>query len=98
MGACNFIEHGRGKTPAEAFSAAVQHAQWKHGHVGYSGTLAEKHDFVVIPVPEGEKLTPEHYAQALMDANDSRIRDKWGPAGCIHIKDDEYLFFGRASS
>lgn len=35
---------------------------------------------------------------ALMDMDDSRIRDKWGPAGCVKVGKDEYAFFGWASS
>ena len=33
----------------------------------------------------------------LMDADDSRIRDKWGPAGCVDVGNGTYIFFGRAS-
>lgn len=51
------------------------------------------------------KETNEAYAQELLEADDKRVADKWGAAGCIAIgspradrKDNEYLFFGWASS
>ena len=43
------------------------------------------------------------YAEQLIEDSDSRVDDKWGPAGCLEIKpstkdsDGEYLFFGWAS-
>lgn len=42
-----------GKTPAEAFRSAVDSARWEHGHGGYSGTIAEKHEFVSVVLPKG---------------------------------------------
>jgi hypothetical protein len=49
----------------------------------------------MIPVPDD--TTPFAYAEKLIDDCDPRVDDKWGDAGCIHVKDDEYLFFGWAS-
>jgi hypothetical protein len=49
MGACDFEAYGTGKTVGEAFGSAVNEAQWEHGHGGYSGTIAEKHGFSLIP-------------------------------------------------
>lgn len=114
MGASEFTQIERGDTAAKAFRAAVDQAKYDHGHSGYSGTIAEKHEFVVIKAPEvaalpqpkgpdDEALLPRRdaaikAAEALMEAEDQRIRDKWGPAGCIDIGDGEFLFFGRASS
>lgn len=40
MGACNFIEFGRGKTKEEAFKALVQEAEWEYGHDPYNGTIS----------------------------------------------------------
>lgn len=53
MGAQEFTTVGRGKTAQEAFDAAVHAAQWEHGHGGYSGTIAEKHEFEEVVLPEG---------------------------------------------
>lgn len=40
MGACNFIEFGKGKTAKEAFNALVQEAEWEYGHDPYNGTIS----------------------------------------------------------
>lgn len=95
MGANVFMTVGLGNTAKKAFDKAVYEARYQHGHGGYTGTIAEKNSFVVIPVPDG--ITAFQYAEQLIDADDERICDKWGDAGCIHVKDDEYLFFGWAS-
>jgi hypothetical protein len=96
MGACDFYAVGKGKTPREAFDEAHDHAQWESGHGGYTGTIAEKHDFVMIPLPEGVK--PYDYAEKLISEGDSRVDDKWGPAGCVPLGEGKWLFFGYASS
>jgi hypothetical protein len=37
-------------------------------------------------------------ADALLVLEDSRISEKWGPAGCLHLGEDQWLFFGVAST
>ena len=100
MGAENFHNVVIADTPRQAFELAVAQALYDHGHSGYSGSIAEKSSFVMIPVPPGKHH--EQYAEELIDQGDPRIDDKWGPAGCIHFKTDEkgnhYYFFGWASS
>ncbi len=96
MGADSFGTISKGKTAREAFNAAVEKARYDHGHSGYSGSIAEKTSFVVIPCPEGKQ--PRAYANALLDEGDPRIDDKWGPAGCIKVAEEKYYFFGWASS
>jgi len=96
MGADTFITTARGSDARDAFNAAVQEAQYDHGHAGYTGTIAEKHDFTVIPLPYGRE--PYEYAEDLIYESDRRIDDKWGPAGCLKLEDGKYLFFGWASS
>lgn len=99
-------------TPLDTvFTDAVQDAKNEHGHGGYSGTLAEKHNCILI-------CTVETYAQAdrvasdIMNDEDSNmmyreeitqlVADKWGAAGAIRFtqdaKTDGYIFFGWASS
>lgn len=95
MGGTTFMTRSKGKTAAIAFSKAVKEAQYESGHGGYTGTIAEKHDFVSILCPKG--VAPEVHADNLIDKADPRIDDKWGPAGCIEVKKGEYLFFGWAS-
>lgn len=96
MGADTFMQRSRGANAEEAFGNAVSVAAYEHGHGGYTGTIAEKDCFVLIDVPKG--ASPQEYAQKLLNGNDERIDDKWGPAGCIHLGGDDYLFFGWASS
>ena len=94
MGAATFTTRARGKTADRAFHAAVKQAQYDHGHSGYTGTIAEKHSFIEMKVPDG--IDPTKYADDMID--DPRIEDKWGPAGCVRLRKDEWLFFGWASS
>jgi hypothetical protein len=102
MGASEFTDVGRGKTAQEAFDKLVKDAQYEHGHGGYTGTIAEKHNFVTI----GTEATLEDAlarAANLLDANDKRVADKWGSAGCIEVNTvgtsntRVFVFFGVAS-
>jgi hypothetical protein len=95
MGADTFFVTWKAENPQRAFIEAVQQAQYDHGHAGYTGTLAEKDDFTMIPLPEGWEA--HQYANKLIDESDPRVDDKWGPAGCIEIAKETYLFFGWAS-
>lgn len=98
MGATTFIVDAKGKTATEAFKAAREAALKAHGDSGYTGTIAEKYGFVMITVPRAMADKPDEYADLLMYRGDSRIKDKWGPCGCIDLGQGEYLFFGWASS
>lgn len=96
MGANSFMVHAQGKTASEAFKTAVEEARYKHGNGGYTGTIAEKRDFVLITLPPGQDA--REAAGKMLDECDRRIDDKWGPAGCFRISDGNWLFFGYASS
>lgn len=96
MGADNFRVRAKGKTAQEAFLTAVDNARYQHGHGGYTGTIAEKHEFVEVPVPPEFKDAPRDFVRKLED--EDRFGDKWGPAGCVKVADGEYVFFGWASS
>lgn len=96
MGASTFMTRARGRNAGEAFSVAVSNAKHNHGHGGYTGTIAEKNRFILIDVPKG--ADPRKLAQQLLDDDDPRILDKYGPAGCVLMGNGEYLFFGWASS
>ena len=95
MGASDFFVTSTGASPKEAFTRAVQEARYWHGHGGYTGTIAEKSEFVLIAVPEGQP--PKEYAQRLVSDGDRRVDDKWGPAGCVLVSPGTYYFFGCAS-
>ena len=98
MGANEFVVKSKGKTAAEAFEVAVEQAAYDYGHAGYTGTIAEKSEFVKIKCPDD--VDPMKYADQLMSEGDDRIDDKWGPAGCIQDPKDKntFIFFGWASS
>jgi hypothetical protein len=95
MGATTFFVRARGKDAKTAFYTAVENARWECGNGGYTGTIAEKDSFTPIAVPSG--VSPSDYAIQLVDEDDPRIVDKWGPAGCVATQEGEYLFFGWAS-
>lgn len=95
MGASDFSCRAKGKSAREAFARARAEAQYERGHGGYTGTIAEKHEFVLIKVPPD--VEPQKHADALISDDNSPVRDKWGPAGCIDLGEGEYLFFGWAS-
>ena len=52
MGAQDFYDYAFGKTAQDAFHACVDNAQYEHGHGGYSGTIAEKGSFRLLPTPK----------------------------------------------
>lgn len=109
MGAEQFWIFETGATAMSAFHKAVEKANFDHGNSGYTGTIAEKSEFVMI----ADAATREHaraMSEKLLEDRDDRIDDKWGPAGCIRIPhhsrtmatakygEDEFMFFGWASS
>jgi len=110
MSADEFMQTGRGNSPANAFATAREEAAYEHGHGGYTGTLAEKSAWVMITMPDGfgegtDLQRATKYANTLLEMSDPRVDDKWGPAGCIKVGPDPkhkgqniYLFFGWASS
>ena len=96
MGAEVFYSECEGENATVAFEEAVERACYDYGHSGYTGTVAEKDSFVMIDCPDG--VDPYKFADQLIEDFDERIDDKWGPAGCIDLKNGSYLFFGWASS
>ena len=80
-----------------AFTEAVSMAKYDYGHSGYTGTIAEKSEYVLVG-----KVETQQEAYDLMDDRlygDDRVNDKWGPAGCIEVAQPAgWLFFGWASS
>lgn len=98
MGAQTFIDIAKGKDAKSAFKVAVDKALYDYGHAGYTGTIAEKHDFVMITKTKMSEDAAWKLADELIEKYDRRIDDKWGPAGCIPLHDGRFLFFGWASS
>lgn len=86
MGGVTFSQEHYGITdPSEAFREATSQARYEYGHGGYSGTLAEKGEYTIIQKQPMVLEAAEKLAYALIDANDPRITDKWGPAGAIPL-------------
>lgn len=85
MGASQFVitKIGRYLGAGEAFWESVEQAKHWHGHSGYTGTIAEKQEFIRIERPL--RKDPWKFVEELFEAKDPRINDKWGPAGCIEI-------------
>lgn len=82
----------------EAFASKRQEAQHENGHGGYTGTIAEKNSVFELTPPLGMAGDEEivEWAQSLVNEDDPRIRDKWGPAGAVRLSIGWY-FFGWAS-
>lgn len=103
MGADTFTVYSTKTESHEAFAELKDNALYEYGHRGYTGTIAEKYDFVIIDDSSNFSLDECHrYASSLIDACDPRIDDKWGPAGALAVTEDGkpagWLFFGWASS
>ena len=84
MGAVTFERLAFGTTAEEAFSKAVEDARHMNGHGGYTGTIAEKDTFEVIPKREHKGRQKRTVARELIEEGDERIQSKWGPAGAIN--------------
>jgi hypothetical protein len=48
MGANTFCTVANGDNAEKAFFGAVESACYEHGHGGYTGTIAEKHEYVSL--------------------------------------------------
>lgn len=101
MGATTFVVESRGTTAAHAFSKAVSEAQYEYGHRGYTGTIAEKYEYIGFPLPE--ELWGKDTQEIITWCNRAlsyrfnqeetpeqvrigkRVEDKWGPAGCFPL-------------
>lgn len=62
MGGEAFKNTGKGASAAQVFCELVDNARYEYGHGGYTGTIAEKDEFVVFDVPEG--MTPREFIRA----------------------------------
>lgn len=102
MGAVNFVDLGESSEVEQAFQQARAEAQHEYGHGGYTGTVAEKKEYVVIEAKPMRLAEAVDLATRLTNEGDKRIDDKWGPAGAIAVGEGgqvtRWLFFGWASS
>lgn len=97
MGAVPFFTHSKHENVDDAFWNAHSEACAANGILGYTGTIAEKSSYVVInATTQMEPAKARKLAESLIDREDPRIDDKWGPAGAIRTTEG-WLFFGWAS-
>ena len=87
MGAETFRVEIQETDVEKAFREAVENAQYEYGHGGYTGTIAEKDDYVVVSTDPLGFNEAQALAERLIRAQDARIDDKWGPAGAIPLLD-----------
>jgi hypothetical protein len=85
MGASTFTTYAAGADAATAFLAACAEVRYERGHGGYTGTIAEKDSYTVVAAKAMTHEEASEYAASLMDRDDPRIADKWGPAGAIPV-------------
>jgi len=108
VGANTFQAHSDGADVNTAFGNAVDEAGWEYGHRGYTGSIAEKSEFVIITSQAMSHDDATRLARDLIEHGDPRVADKWGPAGAIPVRQatspagrrdpDGWLFLGWASS
>jgi hypothetical protein len=111
MGAEQFTVESRvTDSVAEAFKQVREDALYDCGHRGYTGTIAEKHGYVVYTPPAdisaGQVLeafwsypnvTPE-WADSKYAAAYEQYNDKWGFAVAMKNPNGTWIFTGWASS
>lgn len=95
MGASTFVNSGKGETATKVFKSLVDQDRYENGHC-YSGGIGMKHTFREVTLPKGANV--HEFIQQLLDDDSHWVSDKDGPAGCIKVKDNEWVFFGWASS
>lgn len=98
MGAEYFTQNARGETAQKAYETARDQALFEHGHMGYTGSLAEKDGFTLLTLPPEFRGRPYDFIEHLEATSHPLINDKWGPACCVQIGPEQYTFFGYASS
>lgn len=104
MGAEQFVTRATGASASEAFSRAVEQAQYDYGHAGYTGTIAEKRGFKLV-TPNGPGESPKQVVERCLEDDRHFCQDKWGDAGAVDAgpnpknpKERIFIFFGWASS
>jgi len=100
MGAESFCAEVQVKSDGkiqDAFTKVKRQAQYDHGHAGYTGTIAEKDNWIVR---QKEPFATQQDAMDFVE-KDQNENDKWGPAfvvSYLHPKGLVFVFYGYASS
>ena len=99
MGATDFVISIKkdSMTSQEAFAKLRKEAVERYGNRGYTGTIAEKLNFVEVKVKdEGMEGVMGIIRKEVDEYVEGGISDKFGPAGLIETE-TEYIFFGIAA-
>ena len=112
MGADEFYVERVGKNANAAFARAREDALYESGHGGYTGTIAEVHDFRMVKFPK--RATKKNFMGMVNELMDGA--DKFEPCFCFEFTgvmqqeakkvhgvkkgshDKVFAFFGLASS
>lgn len=101
MGALDFYTTAIGTDVQTAFNAAREQAAWEYGACGFTGTIAEKDELMLIDEAKRSEQDAVGRAKELLDGEDPRVSTKYGPAGALRIATDDgadgWLFFGVAA-
>jgi len=98
MGATDFVISIKkdSMTPQEAFAKLRKEAVERYGNRGYTGTIAEKVNFVKVEIKDESMEGVMSIVRSATDEYvEGGISDKFGPAGMIETE-TEYIFFGVA--
>ena len=87
-----FIQLVTGESPERAFDTGTHAARLAFGTNGFTGSLADKGDFIIIRCPK--IYEPKAYAEYLLDSQDQRIAEMWSPAGMIQQGPGAWWSFG----
>ena len=77
MGACNFIEFGKGHSAREAFNALVSEAEWEYGHDPYNGTISTTRLYDAKPVKIADEWSEDARELAIVEADANDFGEKW---------------------
>lgn len=83
MGAEFFTEKGMSRELGAAFTEAYNDARYEYGSRGYTGSLAEKHDAVIIDNQIRWEKDAYLFANSEEIHTHQIVNDKWGPAAAI---------------
>jgi len=78
MGAQQFVTKSAGSNVDDAFKQACAWARYAYGSDGYTGSIAEKDNYVLFDVPTG--TTAEEFAELIAEA-------EWSSAGRESLAD-----------
>lgn len=96
MGANGFADYHYGVGNVQkAFDRAVRKAKKEHGSRGYTGTIAEKDDVVILHAEPVTLDEAHRLAGEMWDRNEAGTDDKHGKVGAIAVKGEARRVSGK---